>query len=154
MQKPGTAATAAPTITITPPVNVAPSTAFVMSGTLTGYTKAPTLTYVDNPVVAAVTGVKASVTGDTVSLSWNADAPLAWKALPTGAIVTTTTFSFTHPALAAGSYMIDVTDGTYKGAASYTVAASTITHETVIAELEALQTTINQIIINVGSLTP
>lgn len=60
------------------------STTFVVSGTISALTTAPTLQYRDN--------------------SGN------WVAFPSGSAVTATSFSFTHPALTAGTYTVSVRD--------------------------------------------
>jgi hypothetical protein len=91
---------AAITPVITPAVPSLPATGkpFTQSGTLANYAAAPSgLTYSDN-----------------------GSAPVA---LPTGAVVTTTTFSFLHPGLAAGAVTTVISDGTNQGQASYTVTA-------------------------------
>lgn len=92
------AAPVTPTISVTAPSQPTATTAFTMSGVLTGYNSPPALTYTDD--------------GGGVPV-----------ALPSGASVTTTTFSFTHPGLAAGSHSTVISDGTQTGSSSYTVAA-------------------------------
>jgi hypothetical protein len=69
---------------------------FTVSGTLTNFTSAPTLLYSDDG-------------GGT-------------QALPAGANVTATSYSFTHPApTIAGNHTIVVTDGTNSASATYSV---------------------------------
>lgn len=68
---------------------------FTVSGTLTGYGAAPTLTYSDNSGVAT--------------------------AFPSGSTVTASTFTFLHPGLASGNYNTLISDGSVSGGASYTV---------------------------------
>ena len=85
------------TVVITPaapsqPVAGAP---FTLSGTLSGYGAAPVLTYADNSGVAT--------------------------ALPTGSTVTTSSFTFLHPAMAAGTDFTVISDGTNSGSVTYTV---------------------------------
>lgn len=76
----------APGLTINTIAGVIVNAAFTVSGTISGYTTAPTLQYRDNNG--------------------------AWVALPAGASVTATTFSFTHPAIAAttGAFAVSVRD--------------------------------------------
>jgi hypothetical protein len=87
-----------PTISVATPSQPSASAAFTMSGVLTGYNSAPTLTYADD----------------------GAGVPTA---LPAGATVTTTAFSFSHPGLAAGNHTTVISDGTQTGSTAYTVAA-------------------------------
>lgn len=87
-----------PTVSVSAPSQPSASTAFTLNGTLTGYTSAPALTYLDDSGAAT--------------------------ALPAGASVTTTSFSFSHPGLAAGNHTTVISDGTYSGSVSYSVAAA------------------------------
>lgn len=151
-------AAAVPTtaVIVNTPSNVIANTAFVMSGTLSGFPSAPTLSYADNPTLGPVTGVKmTATTKNSVTLSWIAT-PISWKPLPSGSTVTNGTFSFSHPALpTAGSVVTDVTDGNVVGKATYTVTATpVVTPTTIVAELNAIQVALNKVILDVWKLTP
>jgi hypothetical protein len=90
---------ATPTIIVATPSQPAASTPFTMSGVLSGYNSPPTLTYADD----------------------GAGVPTAF---PAGAVVTTTSFSFSHPGLASGSHTTVISDGTnQRSSGAYTVAA-------------------------------
>lgn len=84
-----------PTITINAISSPTPNSTFPVTGSLANYSVAPTLTYADNSGPAS--------------------------ALPTGSVVTTTSFSFTHPTMPAGSDALVVSDGTFSAQTSYTV---------------------------------
>lgn len=75
VQQPGTVGESLAFNTIAPP---AQNTAFVVSGTIGGVTTAPSLQYSDNGIT--------------------------WFAMPAGAVVTSTTFRFTNPGLAANGH--------------------------------------------------
>lgn len=79
-----------------------PNTAFTVSGTLSNYSSAPTLSYKDD--AGAATG------------------------FPVGSTITTTSYSFQHPGMSSGAHNLVITDGTISSiAANYTVLANTIT---------------------------
>jgi mannan endo-1,4-beta-mannosidase len=91
------AAGATPVITVTAPSLPAPGDSFTLSGPLTNYASAPTLTYADDSGVP--------------------------QALPTGDTVTTTSFAFLHPPTTAGSHTTVISDGTNAGSSTYSVTA-------------------------------
>lgn len=91
-------------ITVTVPTGIQLNATYVVSGSLTGYSVAPTLNYIDDAGTSHV--------------------------FPIGAAVSTTAYSFTHPAgLAIGSHSIAVVDASntlIKGTTNYTIAAGAI----------------------------
>jgi hypothetical protein len=91
-----------PTVVLNPaPTNIAPNTAFTITGSLTNYTTAPTLTLADDGGPAT--------------------------ALPPGSSVTTSGFSFTHAGLAAGTHSLTVSDGTRSATITYLVSSAAFT---------------------------
>jgi len=142
------------TITVVTPTNVQPSTNFTINGSLTSYSRAPTLTYIDNPVVIPATNLKATPGATQIALTWTASTPLAWKSLPTGATVSTNSFLFSHPGVATGTYTTAVSDGTVSGITASYVISQMITHVTVTAKLNQVITDLNGIIADVAKLQP
>lgn len=96
------AASSTPTVTLNAaPTAIAPNVAFTVTGSLSNYSAAPTLTLSDDGGPA--------------------------NALPVGAVVTLTTFSFTHAGIASGSHTLLVSDGTRSSTISYVVSSSAFT---------------------------
>lgn len=90
-----------PTVSITAIPSPTPNTPFQVTGSLSNFTAIPTLNYSDS-------GAPAS-------------------AFPAGSQVTISSFTFTHPGLAAGNYTLAVSNGTYSGTASFSVVAQSFT---------------------------
>lgn len=79
---------------------------FTVSGTLYGYAEIPVLQYVNNPSM-----VVQQQPGGTFPIP---DPSTTWSALPNDAVVTKTSFRFTHPSItAAGGFTIVVQDATH-----------------------------------------
>jgi hypothetical protein len=122
-------AAASAAIVTTPQVNInqitgaTHTTATPVAGSLAGFGTTPTLQYALDPSLPAVSGVTTGATSSTVSLSWNPDAPITLNTLPSGAVVTSTGFSFSLPAMSAGSHTLYVVaNGTVIGTTTFTVA--------------------------------
>ena len=86
-----------PVVTPAAPSMPAPGQPFTLSGVLANYASAPALTFADDAAVAV--------------------------SLPVAAAVTTTAFSFLHPALALGSHTSVISDGTNSGSIVFSVTA-------------------------------
>jgi hypothetical protein len=84
-----------PVITVTAPSLPATQQPFTLSGTLSGYSAAPTLTYADDGATATV--------------------------LPAGSLVSATAYRFIHPGRAAGAHTTVISDGTQTGSTNYTI---------------------------------
>lgn len=102
----GGSLTVAPAVTINPVTGATHTSATSISGTLQGFTGAPSMQYALDPVLPAVSGVTTSATSSTVSLAWAADAPITLSPLPSGAVISQGAFSFTLPAMSAGSHTL------------------------------------------------
>lgn len=89
-------APAIPVITVSVPSLPVATAPFSVTGTLTNYASAPTLTYSDDGALA--------------------------QAMPSGAVVTTAAYSFIHPGLPAGNHAIVISDGSQIGSTTYTVS--------------------------------
>jgi hypothetical protein len=125
----GVSASGTATVTTTPQVVINPisgashTSAVPVSGSTPGFASAPSLQYVLDPVLPAVSGVTETPTSVSVSLSWAADQPIALSNLPAGSVVTATSFSFSLPAMAAGTHTLYVVaNGTVVGSTTFTVS--------------------------------
>jgi len=112
-----------PQVTISPITGASHTTSIAVSGALSGFTSTPTLQYVVDPVLQAVSGVTEAETSSAIQLGWSADQPITLNTLPGGATVTVSSFGFTLPALAAGSHVLYVVaNGTVVGSVTFTVS--------------------------------
>jgi hypothetical protein len=115
-------------ITINLP-SATPSTPFTVTGTISGVTVAPSLVFSDTATLAvpAPTGVRATATATSVEVTFPAVTPTVtasdWTALPTGATVTTTGFSFTHPGVPVGARALGIAIATDKNVAALALYA-------------------------------
>ena len=107
------------TITIGTPTATA-GASFTVSGVLSS--SGTNLSYADDPVLVSIkpTGTPAPT---QVSLSWTS-AAFSIFPLPSGSVVTSTAFSFTHAPLSSGSHSITVTDGVAEALTKFSVAAA------------------------------
>jgi hypothetical protein len=118
----GTAA-GAPQVIVNPISGASHTSNVPVSGSLSGFTSVPTLQYVVDPTLAAVSGVTESITSLTIQLNWNADQPIALNNLPAGAVVNQTSFGFTLPSLPAGQHTLYVVaNGAVVGSVTFTVS--------------------------------
>ena len=80
----------------------------------------PKLSYQDDPVLSSIKPVRGTPAPKQISLSWTS-AAFSTSPLPTGAVVTSSAFSFTHPPLSAGEHSIAITDGTVEAITRFAV---------------------------------
>lgn len=110
-------------ITITNPGTVTAGSAFTVTGVLTGFTTAPTLLYIDDISLPAVPNITETETTTSITINWGGVAPITPLGLPAGAVVTTTSFSFTHPALQPGSHTLRVSTGSLSSSITYSAVS-------------------------------
>ena len=101
------------------PITGATSSTFTVTGQLTGFSTAPALAYEDDPGLPAVTGIANTPSQTSIALTWIPDVDPAF--VPLVGTVTTTSFSFVHPAMSAGTHTLLVTSGTVTGQTTYSV---------------------------------
>jgi len=113
----------APRVIVNPISGATHTAATPVSGSLLGFSGVPTLQYSLDPSLPAVSGITTGPTSSSVSISWNPDAPVTLNALPAGAVVQPNSFSFTLPAMAAGTHVLDViANGSVVGTVTFTVS--------------------------------
>ena len=104
------------------PIPTAASAPFTVTGQLSGFSSAPSLSYADDPSLPAVTGIGETPSQTAISLTWTADVDPTLT--PLVGTVTTTSFSFVHPAMAGGTHTLLVTNGALTGQTTYAVTGS------------------------------
>lgn len=110
-------------IVITPFGSPSQAASFTVTGTMDGMLSVPTLSYIDDAGLATITGTAATETQTTISLTWSPDTDPPLTSIPVAG-VTRTQFSFVHPAQAAGTHTLLVTNGSVSTTTSYVVTGS------------------------------
>jgi mannan endo-1,4-beta-mannosidase len=87
-----------PILFVSPPSGISPATPFQVVGSAANYATIPVLTFADDGGAAT--------------------------ALPAGAVVTLTSFTFTHPGMSSGPHTLVISDGTHSTSAAYSVATA------------------------------
>jgi hypothetical protein len=120
----GTAAVVAtPQVIINPISGASHTSAVPVSGTTPGFALQPSLQYILDPILPPVSGVTETPSTTSISMSWNPDQPITRISLPAGSVVTQTSFSFTIPAIAAGTHTLYViANGTVVGSRTFSVS--------------------------------
>jgi hypothetical protein len=108
-------------LTIDPVVGASHTAGFSVTGSIGGQTAMPSLSYIDDPALAAVVGLVETATSTSITLSWTAETDVTLLPVPPIG-VSLTAFAFTHPALAAGVHTLTITTGTLTATISFTVS--------------------------------
>ena len=114
---------AGPAIVINPITGATQAGSFTVTGTMSGMLSVPSLSYIDDASLTTITGTSPTETQTTIALTWTPDTDPPLTSIP-AAGVTQTQFTFSHPALVAGTHTLLVTNGTVSTTITYTVGGS------------------------------